>query len=80
MTGSIAAILTLGFGSWGSPGLVTTLGYGAATAAVPNPVARLTVAGTDRTRPAVAGADATSPTVAGTDRTTLTVAATITGG
>lgn len=28
MTGSIAAIVTLGFGSFGSPGLVTTLGYG----------------------------------------------------
>jgi len=32
MNGSIAAIITLGFGTWGSPGLVVTLGYGQATA------------------------------------------------
>lgn len=28
MTGSIPAVITGGYGSWGSPGLVTTLGYG----------------------------------------------------
>lgn len=28
MTGSIAAIVSLGFGTWGSPGLIVTIGYG----------------------------------------------------
>lgn len=38
MEGSIAAVLTMGLGSWGSNGLILTLGYGSA---VP-PVGRAT--------------------------------------
>ena len=30
MTGSLSSVLTMGLGSWGSPGLMLTLGYGIA--------------------------------------------------
>ena len=34
MNGSPSAIITMGFGTWGSTGLVLTLGYGISAAAV----------------------------------------------
>lgn len=34
MNGSPSAIITMGYGSWGSTGLVLTLGYGIGAAAV----------------------------------------------
>ena len=34
MTGSPSSVITLGYGSWGSTGLVLTLGYGIGVAAV----------------------------------------------
>jgi len=34
MNGSPSAIITMGFGAWGSTGLVLTLGYGIGAAAV----------------------------------------------
>ena len=33
MTGSPSSVLTMGMGSWGSPGLMVTLGYGIPQAA-----------------------------------------------
>ena len=33
MTGSPSSVLTMGLGSWGSPGLLITLGYGVGQAA-----------------------------------------------
>jgi hypothetical protein len=43
MTGSLSAVLTMGLGSWGSPSLIVTLGYGTeapAETGVPIPVWR----------------------------------------
>ena len=42
MNGSPSSVITMGYGSWGSTGLVLTLGYGigAAVAETPTPVWR----------------------------------------
>jgi hypothetical protein len=42
MNGSPSSVLTMGYGAWGSTGLVLTLGYGigAAVAETPTPVWR----------------------------------------
>ena len=42
MNGSPSSVITLGYGAWGSTGLVLTLGYGigAAVAETPTPVWR----------------------------------------
>jgi hypothetical protein len=40
MSGSPSAIISMGFGTWGSPGLVLTLGYGIGAAVAETPTGR----------------------------------------
>jgi hypothetical protein len=66
--GSPSAVITMGLGSWGSVNELLTLGYGSGEESDTSPVARATVAGTDRSRPTVAGTDRSRATVTGTLR------------
>jgi hypothetical protein len=62
MTGNPSGILTLGLGSWGSAGLILTLGFGIGSAVNIGGL----VCGTVSASPRVAGTVSSSPRVSGT--------------
>lgn len=72
MNGSIAAIVTLGFGAWGSANLLPTLGYGVAAVQAGG-----LVCGTASVAPRVAGTVSVSSRVAGTVSVTPKVDGTV---